>query len=344
MTGERSAPRGSSLRPLLVFAGKLLISSVLIWFVLSRLSLTEITAAMTHPRWGLLVAAFAVYGISALGGALQWAWILRAGGIRVSRRRILRVYFIGLFFNNFLPANIGGDAWKIVDLGGQEGRRLGVFCATLLDRLIGLGALSLAAVLVLLGTALGGVPLPGVTLVMIPVLLILMLVLVVLLSRRLGGWGVSLLTRVGLGRLAAPLERVTGELGLYRPQVGLLQRVFLFSMGVQSLRMATHILVALGLGYVLDGSQILQLLVLVPVLAVSLTLPVTINGIGLRESVSASLLTWSGLAGPQAVAMEVAAYLVQVFFSLSGGILLLTRRGGTGTSGAADGSESVDVS
>jgi len=64
----------------------------------------------------------------------------------------------------------------------------------------------------------------------------------------------------------------------------------------------------------------------VPVLAVSLTLPVTINGIGLRESISANLLTWTGLAGPEVVALEVAAYLVQVLFSLSGGVMLLVRR------------------
>ncbi|PJA75936.1 hypothetical protein CO151_04530 [bacterium CG_4_9_14_3_um_filter_65_15] len=318
--------RRSRGRSLLVFWGKVSVSALLIWFVLSRQSLTGIKAAMTHPRWEMLLAAFAVYGVSALAGSLQWAWILRAGGIPVSRSRILRVYFIGLFFNNFLPANIGGDAWKIVDLGGQEGRRLGVFCATLLDRLIGLGALALLAVLVLAAASGWGIPLPQVALVMVPVLLLLAVILMVLLSRRLGAWGVALLERLHLGTLAAPLQRVTGELALYRPRVRWLQLVFLFSVGVQFLRMATHILVALGLGSALTSQQAVQLLVLVPVLAVSLTLPVTINGIGLRESISANLLTWTGLAGPEVVALEVAAYLVQVLFSLSGGVMLLVRR------------------
>jgi len=46
----------------------------------------------------------------------------------------------------------------------------------------------------------------------------------------------------------------------------------------------------------------------------------------LRESVSASLLTWAGLAAPQAVAMELAAYLVQVAYSLVGGIMLWRHR------------------
>ena len=68
------------------------------------------------------------------------------------------------------------------------------------------------------------------------------------------------------------------------------------------------------------------MLVLIPLLALSLTLPISINGIGLRESVSASLLTWAGLAAPQAVAMELAAYLVQVAYSLVGGVMLWRHR------------------
>jgi hypothetical protein len=68
------------------------------------------------------------------------------------------------------------------------------------------------------------------------------------------------------------------------------------------------------------------LTVLIPLLALSLTLPISINGIGLRESVSASLLVWAGLAASQAVAMELAAYLVQVAYSLVGGVMLWRQR------------------
>ena len=110
MTGERSAPRGSSLRPLLVFAGKLLISSVLIWFVLSRLSLTEITAAMTHPRWGLLVAAFAVYGIS----ALVWMIVLS----RVNLSYAYPMVSLGYVFVVILSRYLFGESVTMLRLAG----------------------------------------------------------------------------------------------------------------------------------------------------------------------------------------------------------------------------------
>ncbi len=306
----------------LIFVGKLAVSVALIGFLLSRQSLEEIRTAMSDPHWGWLVAAFGVYGISALGGALQWNWILRAAGLGTPTREIVRLYFIGLFFNNFLPANVGGDAWKIVDLGRQEHRPLGVFCSTLLDRLIGLGALAALAVLVLGWAALRSIPLPRIALVMIPVFVLLVSVLAFLISRRIGGRLPTLARGLKLGRLADPLERVVEEFSHFRERVAWLNGVFVFSIGIQMARMVTHLLVARGLGIELDADQVVQLLVLVPVLAVSLTLPVTINGIGLREQVSERLLIWAGLGVPQAVAMELGAFLVQVVFSLQGGLLL----------------------
>lgn len=313
---------GGKTRTTLIFLAKLTVSAVLIGFLLSRLSLAEIKEAMESPRWGWLLAALGVYGLSAFGGALQWSWILKVAGIEAPRREIQRLYFIGLFFNNFLPANVGGDAYKIVDLGRREGRPHGVFCATLLDRLIGLGALTALGVLVLFGVSIAGIPLPNSALFLIPVLLILVSALAFLLSRRMGKQLLGLFRLVKLEKLAGQLEIITSEFGLYRPRVRWLNGIFLFSLVVQFLRMFTHLLVALGLGFSLGWDQVFQLLVLIPLLAISLTLPVTINGIGLRESVSANLLIWTGLTAGQSVAMEVAAYLVQVVFSLQGGILL----------------------
>jgi len=303
-------------RQALLFVAKLLLSGVLIYFVVARISLTEIREAMTEPQWGWLGAAFIIYGLSAYAGAQQWAWILRAGGVKTSVREIRRLYFIGLFFNNFLPANIGGDAYKIIDLGRLEKNSMLILSATIMDRLIGLSALTAIAVLVLAGCSIFEVPLPSTALLMIPVVVALFVVLAILLSRRLGTQLSKLVRRLGMVRLADQVQRLTDEFGCYRTQVHFLNRIFLFSVGVQMLRMATHLLVAFGLGFALNLTQMAQLLVLVPMLAVSLTLPVTINGIGLRESISAELLVFCGLAGSQAIAMELAAFFIQVVFSL----------------------------
>ncbi|MFT7698327.1 MAG: hypothetical protein ACI8S7_000139 [Candidatus Krumholzibacteriia bacterium] len=322
-----TSPRSTKGRQALLFIAKLLVSGALILFVVSRISLSEVREAMMAPHWGWLLSALVVYGLSAVAGAQQWAWILHAGGIKAPVREISRLYFIGLFFNNFLPANIGGDAYKIIDLGRHEKKSMLVLCATVLDRIIGLSALTALAVVAMVACTIFDIPLPGTALLLIPVLIALFVILAVLLSRRLGSQLPRMFNKLGMTKLAGQVEQLTTEIGCYREQVRFLNLVFLFSVGVQLLRMATHVLVALGLGFALGSTQMVQLLVLVPMLAVSLTLPVTINGIGLRESLSAELLIFAGIGGSQAVAMEVAAYLVQVVFSLQGGLLLWWGRG-----------------
>jgi uncharacterized protein (TIRG00374 family) len=317
MSAQRGAGRG-----LLVFLAKLLASTVLIGFVLYRIDLDEIRAAVAHPHWFWLVGALAIYGLSAFGGALQWSWILRAAGIDASGREIRRLYFIGLFFNNFLPANIGGDAYKIVDLGRRENRPQAVFCATLLDRLVSLGALAFLALVFAAVCRPLGIDLPRTTFFLVPVLLLILTVVAFLLSRRIGSRLPALFRSLRMERVADQVAKITAELVHFRHRTRWLAGIFAFSMGVQLLRMFTHLAVAAGLGFALSISQSLQLLVLIPLLAISLTLPITINGIGLRESMAASLLTWAGLSEPHAVAMQVVAYLVQVVFSLQGGVLL----------------------
>lgn len=315
-----------AVRSRLFLALKVLGTAALVAFLLTKLPLREVEAAMSHPHWGWLAASLVVYGVSAVLGAWQWALILRGVGIDAGWGDVSRLYHIGLFFNNFLPANIGGDAWKILDLGARDGRRAGVLGATMLDRLIGLAALTVLACLAMALAAALHVPLPRVTLVLLPIGVLLFAALAALLSRRLGGLLVAVARRVGLARLAGPLTHFTDDLARVAPRVGWLNGIFGLSVGIQFLRLATHLLAAWGLGFSISGASALQLMVLIPLLALSLTLPISINGIGLRESVSAGLLTWAALAAPQAVAMELAAYLVQVAYSLVGGVFLWRRR------------------
>jgi uncharacterized protein (TIRG00374 family) len=300
-------------------------AALLVYLFTSRLAWRDIERSLAAPVWPLLAAALAVYAVSAAGGALQWAWIVRAAGIGAPMRELLRLYGVGLFFNNFLPANLGGDAVKIVDLGRQEGRPLTVFCATLLDRLIGLSSLTLLALCAFSLAALRLQALPPVYPLLVAMIVWLAL-LALLLSRRVSSLLPRLLAALGWRRPAERLQRTVEEFRLYRARVHWLGAIFAFSIAVQSLRVATHLLVAGGLALAIDGAQALQLFVLVPMLGVLVALPISVNGIGLRESAAALLFVTAGIAAHEAVAMQLVAFLVQVTFSLLGGVLFLLGR------------------
>lgn len=60
---------------------------------------------------------------------------------KISLIYFIKLYFIGSFFNNYLPTSIGGDAYKIAKLGDKINSKTDAFTATFLERFLGMVAL-----------------------------------------------------------------------------------------------------------------------------------------------------------------------------------------------------------
>ena len=68
-------------------------------------------------------------------------------------------------------------------------------------------------------------------------------------------------------------------------------------------------------------SSIRPVFLLVPMLALAIVLPISLNGLGLRELVATRLLPQIGVGSEAAVSWQLATYLVQVAVSLVGGAI-----------------------
>ena len=93
-----------------------------------------------------MIAGVFVFVISVILGARQWQIILKNKRLQLPFGKALRLYFTGIFFNNFILGIVAGDAFKVATLhidkkGGKAG-----FAASVIDRLAGLLVLSLYAI------------------------------------------------------------------------------------------------------------------------------------------------------------------------------------------------------
>src|SRR5947209_10171924 len=85
------------------------------------------------------VLAYLTVEVSA---ALRWQILLRVQKIYLSFPRITGLFFIGMFYNQFLPGGTGGDIIKsYLLLKETPGKTAGALLAVVFDRLIGLVAL-----------------------------------------------------------------------------------------------------------------------------------------------------------------------------------------------------------
>ena len=93
-----------------------------------------------HYEW--LVAAVLVYLIVELAAVIRWNILLKVQGIHLSVPRVLGLFLIGMFYNQFLPGGTGGDIVKTYLLWKETpDKKSGALLAILFDRLIGLIAL-----------------------------------------------------------------------------------------------------------------------------------------------------------------------------------------------------------
>ncbi|MBN1826784.1 MAG: flippase-like domain-containing protein [Candidatus Eisenbacteria bacterium] len=308
----------------LFFLAKTVLSVGLLYWLLSGGMLGRVIAE-TRDRFHPIPFAIGLlsFAVSNILGGCQWNLLLRAQGIRIGWRKAISLYYVGLFFSNFLPANIGGDVIKVVDVYRSTGRGGGAVAATMVDRAAGLAVLTILAAVAVVPTlsVLGREPF----LILVPVLLVLFLGAgLMMLSRR-----VSRLTLRAAGHIPflwvrKKTESVLTALFLYRDQRGALFRALAIALPVQTLRIGVHYLAARSIGI---EAPAVYFFLFIPLIAVFIALPISINGLGVRESLGVYLYARIGIPQELAFSISFLAYLIGVVVSLLGGGIFLLRSG-----------------
>jgi len=304
---------------------KIVVSLGLIVFLVWKISPSKIVPHLKSVKPGYLAGAASVFALSSFLGALQWYILLRESDMYIRFTTAVRFYFVGLFFNNFLPANVGGDAFKIFDVSrkGYDPHR--VFAITLLDRIfgiLGLCVVALAASLILL---------PSGAIDNLPVYIIIFggiisAGLISMFNRpiaRLVRRIFSGIEFLNIGRRMTVIFNQLGELRSIKP---VMLRVTGLALVVQSLRICTHIMVGGAFGLDLSGVVPLYFFVFVPILGLIMILPISLNGLGVREGAGVLLFAGVSIAGEQALLIEFLTYVIMVMVSLAGGLLFLRRQ------------------
>ena len=121
---------------------KLLVTLWALYYVLSHINTDTLLQLLrsSDPLW--LFGALLAFNLSKIVSAIRLNRYFRAIGVYLSEGKNLLLYYLGMFYNLFLPGGISGDGYKIFLLGRRHnGRYKKLFQATLLDRISGLSAL-----------------------------------------------------------------------------------------------------------------------------------------------------------------------------------------------------------
>jgi uncharacterized protein (TIRG00374 family) len=308
-----------SRRALLLAAQAAVSLALLAWLARGIDTRTLGHLLLTLPSWYYVVSLAVILGGQAIY-AWRWWLLLSIAGVDVPLATALRFYFIGIFANNFLPSTIGGDAAKVYYLGRQHGHRT-IVASVSVDRMLGLGSLALLA-------AASAWTLPVV-------------------SPRFA-WLRLAVTTAAVGSAAAIALVMFGTGGLQRwltpfgqRAVGLGERLQRLRLDMKWLLRQPRILayagaivlvyfVALSLVYAwfvaLSGPQrppLVAVFAAVTMTGVLTNVPISLNGLGLREQLHAWLFAPLGVPVEAAVAISLLLFAHVLVASLCGLVLWL---------------------
>jgi hypothetical protein len=331
------------LKDKLITAVKALISIGLMGYLLFRfLSDPQdrgvLLTTLTTANYGYLLLALALYILAVITNALKWHILLRAQGIPVPLTAVTSYTFVGFFFNNFLPANIGGDVMRGFELARYTERSAEAAVSVIIDRIIGLAAFMFTAVVAAL-VAVNVIPpeqfaqnseaaqnLVLVERIALGGMLMIAAGFVVLLSHRWRKLAGRLFELKLLAPLAPLYQQVSAAFEAYRHQYRVI--FWAFCVGVITVLLTGVVDVAIVAG--LNGFiSPIYIFLFNPIIAVSLIAPVSIGGLG---AMSALYVYFYGLVGvPQtlAFALSLIKQAITYLGSLPGGWLWLRRRGAT---------------
>ena len=300
---------------------KLLVSVVLIGLFLRQIDLADVEKVASTAQPLYLVGAVFLFTISNLLGAIQWGYLLKVQDIQLPKRRVVSLYFSGVFFNNFLVSNIGGDVVRIYDLSRTTGKSSQSFAATFLDRFVGLFVLVLFS-LVSFGRS-SELWSPGITLPMFGLVSGLVGILLFGFSRRLSAFILGIAGRLAPEKVVSTLQEIRDGFIAYRKEYGVIARVLVIASGVQLTRIGVYY--TIGEGMELD-IVFNHYLIFIPLIAIVAAIPISFGGIGVRENLGAILFGRVGVEPAAALAMMFMGYLTGIVASLSGGVSFVLSR------------------
>ena len=305
---------------------KVLVTGVLLWWLSRYFNYQQIRESLREVAPGLILLAVGLHILSYLLGGVRWWLLFRHLAGPISLRQIMPSYYLGVFFNNVLPSAYGGDLARSARLyvSGMSGSAL--VGSALMDRILGL-----VSVVMMGGIALIAMP-PGLANRFAwPVLgaTFLGLVFAYILSV-LPDW-VKIVDR-GLGHRWPRIHAVLSCFPRYRAAPKLLLIAFGLSVLNQALVVIVFLLLAPAVGIDVPMLRFVVILMLVFLVA---SLPISLGGLGPREGVLMGLLLPLGIDSSLVLTLSI-VYLFVLWCAAMPGVLVLLLRAKEGKNAEAN--------
>jgi len=285
------------------------VSAIALYLVVRQVDSGSMLRVLSVADRTDVLAVMALYLVGQALTAWRWRVIAARVGFAESMPEFLRYYFVGMFFNLFGPATLGGDVVRALYLGASAGRRTVALHTVFFDRLSGLVMLVFVAVAAIVLFGRFGLP-----------RMMIATVVATGVALALGWFLVPTLTRRLLARDSRINRLIERDLKPFWRDSRLLLRTAAISACFHILQAGSLILLGQAVSMHVDWRYYFIFHPLVTVLS---ALPVSVAGLGLREAGYVWFLKRQGVDAHTAMAFGILWFAVLLAASLVGGIVYI---------------------
>lgn len=320
--GPDANGRRARRRRLLVLLRAAVGIALLVWIIATKAPLAEIGRVLSAVDLRWLALSLTLQAVGLLMSTYRWQILAHALGDAHPLGFLVKSYLIGAFFNQFLPTSFGGDVYRVWDVSRRSRSVISSGAIVAVERVTGIVVLFIFALvasvfrlemasriqLVWLALALGAVSLAGLALFLSPV------------AERFA----PRRPPAGLVRKAvAKIFEFRAVVLEYRKCPGPFLKATIWALVLQVNVIFYFYLIGRALGL---GIGFLDYFIFIPIVLLVQILPITINGLGLREAAYVAIFSFYGIGAGAAVSYSLLDAASRLLLGIAGGLLYVSRR------------------
>lgn len=291
---------------------KLALSIVMVAVVLRSVNFQNLQATFLTMSPATVIMVIVGYALGQLLSSIKWWTIAYSGGIKTPYPTALKAYFIGMFLNCFSFGMLGGDAARGILIAHGQPRKTEGIASVVADRVHGLIVLSCIALTTCAVMGRDRVS---------PDLLQLLLLIVIGCA---AGWliGPWILPKLPFIRNSSIGRKLQQVMAIFPRDLKTLAIITGISVVFHLTQISLHALMAAGMGITIPFTT---LLLVIPFVNIVCSLPISWNGLGVREKAYTYFLATAPaiVSYEQAVAFGAIWLLAVTVTSAIGGIVAI---------------------
>lgn len=304
---------------------KIAVSGFLLYLIFSGTDLKQTFNALRSANiiW-VLISFLVCPGVVTLIRVFRWRLLMRTQDGDASISFLFKSYMVSHFFSNMLPTTIGGDAIRIYDTWRAGISKTKSAAVIAVDRFLGILALVIIAVMVLpFSEELTGlIPAFKWWVIFTNFLMFVLIYILFFPSRRK-----HIIIKKIILRCPSSIQKILGKiidaLFCFEGDIKILIFAFLQSMVMQIALIVYHYIVAKALGIEIS---FYDFFLIIPVAVILMMLPISINAIGIRESIFIYFFSTYDIPAFDALAFSWLVYGQIIFTGVLGAVVFVFRK------------------